>query len=454
MDCIYIGVVGCAETVNRTRKLALKSRVCLNLCFVLSYSGKASSCVYFYNSGVVTGWRDFAALEPGVDRPNHRADKRQSRFITSNRDWSPVIIENGLLAVMPTHFCVFWPKVWLFTDSPAGHAGQHFDVFAQQTKRCGLVVERPVSFPLTFDVAQLISEQTRLGRRSNASFCAFFFSAEVWEWVSEHGYHRMAVQALPRSERKMEIDSAKKKQEKRRFVVTRRAEILNFLKPSKLHFSCGSLCSWSGRLLMRASSFLYKGKCWDVLFEWWRVDIGRDEIFASLVYTANGLSVENLRKISTTRQVTALPFFESQLDISTHACVYGSILQGQVMPDFERDHLSLRMPSHDLSAVVLFSQSNVCKGRLLLATCRVHHRTILWFVLVCKAIKYPSGFIACLKDEDKFLITQWLTMETGWPPSWNTFSHLWISEGTVSEAGHNTWPCAVIIVERPRGIKM
>ena len=56
---------------------------------------------------------------------------------------------------------------------------------------------------------------------------------------------------LPRSESKSEIDSAKKKQENRRFVVTKafaesfksRAEILNFLEPSKLHFSFGSLCS-------------------------------------------------------------------------------------------------------------------------------------------------------------------------------------------------------------------
>ena len=55
---------------------------------------------------------------------------------------------------------------------------------------------------------------------------------------------------LPRSESKSEIDSAKKKQENRRFVVTKafaesskcRAEILNFLKPSKLRFSFGSFC--------------------------------------------------------------------------------------------------------------------------------------------------------------------------------------------------------------------
>ena len=47
-----------------------------------------------------------------------------------------------------------------------------------------------------------------------------------------------------------------------------RAEILNFLKTSKLHFSFRSLCSWSNRLLMRASTIPYKGKCWDVLRFW------------------------------------------------------------------------------------------------------------------------------------------------------------------------------------------
>ena len=40
---------------------------------------------------------------------------------------------------------------------------------------------------------------------------------------------------------------------------------------------------------MQASTFSYKGKCWDVFaFQWCRVEIGRDEIFALLVYTANG----------------------------------------------------------------------------------------------------------------------------------------------------------------------
>ena len=94
------------------------------------------------------------------------------RFVANNRDWSPVIIKNGLFAVTPTDFCGSRPNVWLFTDLHAGDAGQHVDAFAHQTKRCGFVVGQPVSFPLTFGVAQLISERTGLGRRSNASFCA------------------------------------------------------------------------------------------------------------------------------------------------------------------------------------------------------------------------------------------------------------------------------------------
>ena len=86
-------------------------------------------------------------------------------------------------------------------------------------------------------------------------------------------------------------------------------------------------------------------------FEWWRAKIGRDEIFASRVHIANGMSVENLRKTSIAYQVTALLIFERQLDISTDTCVYDSILQGQNLPDLERDHFSLRTPLHDLSAV-------------------------------------------------------------------------------------------------------
>ena len=56
---------------------------------------------------------------------------------------------------------------------------------------------------------------------------------------------------LPRSESKSEIDSVKKKQENRRFVMTKafaesskcRAEILNFLKSSKFRFLLGAYVS-------------------------------------------------------------------------------------------------------------------------------------------------------------------------------------------------------------------
>ena len=76
----------------------------------------------------------------------------------------------------------------------------------------------------------------------------FFLSAEVWERVSEHGHRKMAVQHLPRSESNSEIDSAKKKQENRRFVMTKafaesskcRAEILTFSSPASYVFLSGA----------------------------------------------------------------------------------------------------------------------------------------------------------------------------------------------------------------------
>ena len=133
--------------------------------------------MYFCKSGGVTRLRDFPALEPGVDRPNHLVDKSQSRFITNDRDWSPVIIEKRLacLRSRPRTFAVFGRKFDCIPIRPLVTPASTSTFFAQQTKSCGLVVGRPVSFPLTFGVAQLISEQTRLGRRSNASFCAVFF---------------------------------------------------------------------------------------------------------------------------------------------------------------------------------------------------------------------------------------------------------------------------------------
>ena len=73
--------------------------------------------------------------------------------------------------------------------------------------------------------------------------------------------------------------------------------------------------------------------------------------FSCRLYVPQTVCVKNLRKTPIAKQVTALPIFENPLDISTHTCVYDSILQGQNLPDLERDHFSLRTPLHDLSAV-------------------------------------------------------------------------------------------------------
>ena len=93
-------------------------------------------------------------------------------------------------------------------------------------QRCGLVVGRPVSFPLTIGVAQLISKRTRLGRRSNASasFCAvFFLSAQVWEQVSEHGYRKMAAFApIGEQERDRQCEEEARKSEVCRDLSLRR----------------------------------------------------------------------------------------------------------------------------------------------------------------------------------------------------------------------------------------
>ena len=70
----------------------------------------------------------------------------QLQFVVNNRDWSPVNIKNGMLAVTPTHFCGSRPDVWLFTDSHAVDAGQHVDAFAQQTKDAVLWSGGPFHF--------------------------------------------------------------------------------------------------------------------------------------------------------------------------------------------------------------------------------------------------------------------------------------------------------------------
>ena len=102
---------------------------------------------------------------------------------------------------------------------------------------------------------------------------------------------------------------------------------------------------------MRASTFPYKGKCLDGLRFWMVAGLNwpRRDFRVACMYRKWG--VENLGKTSVAWQVTALPIFKSQLNISTRTCVYDSILQGQNLPDLERDHFSLRTPLHDLSDV-------------------------------------------------------------------------------------------------------
>ena len=90
------------------------------------------------------------------------------------------------------------------------------------------------------------------------------------------------------------------------------------------------------------------------VFEWWRVEIGRGEFLASLLCITKRVSTEKVRKTSIGYQVTALPIFESQLDISIHICVHHNILQGQKLADFKKDHFFLRTPSHNLSDVFFF----------------------------------------------------------------------------------------------------
>ena len=75
-------------------------------------------------------------------------------------------------------------------------------------------------------------------------------------------------------------------------------------------------------------------------FKWWRVEISRIELFASLVCAANGVRVKNLRKTPITKQVTVC-LIESHLDVSTRIGVYDSSLQGQNFPDLQRDHFFL-----------------------------------------------------------------------------------------------------------------
>ena len=154
---------------------------------------------------------------------------------------------------------------------------------------------------------------SRLGRESNPSFChgaVFFLSAEAWERVSEHGDRKMAVQALALIGEK-ERDQ-QREEETRKFEVCHDQSIRTifvlcgnseYLTPSKLQIR---FLFWKLMFLIEpipdASVYVSIQRqmlgCMFFAFEWLRVEIGRDEMFASLVRTANGVSVENLRKTS------------------------------------------------------------------------------------------------------------------------------------------------------------
>ena len=215
----------------------------------------------------------------------------------------------------------------------------------------------------------------RLGRRSNASFCAvfFFLSAEVWERVSEQATAAWLFRHLSRSESKSEIDSAKKEQENRRFVVTKTfaesckccAEILNFLKPSKLRFSFGNLCSWSNRLLMQASTFPCKGKCWDVLLigmvaGWNRP---RRDFCVACMYRKWGECRKPSENVNCLASYSVADFQKPTGYFHSHLCLWQDFTRAKFAWPQKRPLLS----EHDFawSKCRFFSKSNVCNERLL-----------------------------------------------------------------------------------------
>ena len=110
---------------------------------------------------------------------------------------------------------------------------------------------------------------------------------------------------LPRSESKSKINSAKKKQENRRFGVTKafiessvsRGKFWTFSSLPSYDFLLKAYVpnqtdSWCERLRFRTRANV--GMFFT--FQWWQVEIGQDEIFL-LVCTAKGVSVENLRNL-------------------------------------------------------------------------------------------------------------------------------------------------------------
>ena len=99
-----------------------------------------------------------------------------------------------------------------------------------------------VSFDIRLGSAALGVNQTRSQIKCFV-LCSIFPSVEVLERVSEHGYRKMAVQALApigvqERDRQREEEARKSEVCRDRSLgrILCHAEILNFFKPSKLHF--------------------------------------------------------------------------------------------------------------------------------------------------------------------------------------------------------------------------
>ena len=89
----------------------------------------------------------------------------------------------------------------------------------KELRSCGRAA-RFISFDIRRGSADLGADKTR-SQINCFVLWSFFLSAEVWERVNEHSHCKMAVQHLTPSASTSEIDSADKKQENRRFVVTK-----------------------------------------------------------------------------------------------------------------------------------------------------------------------------------------------------------------------------------------
>ena len=262
---------------------------------------------------------------------------RTNFAVANSRDWSPVI-ENGLLAATPSHFCGFWPEVWLFTNLHAGDA-EHVDAFAHQTRDVVLWSARFISFDIWCGSADLGADKTRSQIKCFV-LCSFFslywsLGSSEWAWLPQNGCSgtcpvrstRVRSTARRRSKKIGGLSWPTPSQNlpsvvRKFWTFSSLASYIIFLRaciPDRTDSWCERL-----RFRTRANVGMF------FAFEWWRVEIGRHEIFASLVCTASRVSVENLRKTSIAQQVTALPIFKSQLDISTQLVSMTVFYKGKI----------------------------------------------------------------------------------------------------------------------------